>query len=386
MHNQIPQRFDEPAGREPILPARMRVLHIISGDLWAGAEAQAFTLLNSLKHECDLCVAIMNHGELAERLRNSGIQVQILDESKLSSPRILFDLTRLISHFQPDIVHTHRQKENILGALAGLLGGVAKFKRIPSVRTAHGAPEHNSVGLKKMIVALDRLCGKYLQNAIISVSDDLTRKLSRIFSTKHIHTIHNGIDQASLRDTRPASDVRALAPHAIHIGIVGRLEPVKRVDLFLLAAKQLCEKVALSPLQFHVIGDGKQRSALEAMAQQLGLTNLKFHGHRSDSQAAIAALDMVVMCSDHEGTPMTALETLAFGKPLIAHHVGGLAELLAEFPELLVREHHPKGYAEAIFKAINHRPVTRLPARYTSEENGSRTLQLYRNLASNTCR
>src|SRR5262249_38488661 len=71
-----------------------------------------------------------------------------------------------------------------------------------------------------------------------------------------------------------------------------------------------------------------------------------FHGHRSDSVACIAALDMLVMCSDHEGLPMTALEAGIVGVPLVAHAVGGLLDLLPE--SCLVRAHDAPGYARAI--------------------------------------
>src|SRR5277367_5793662 len=118
----------------------VRVLHIISGDLWAGAEAQAFTQLSAL-HEANVTVAaaLLNEGELAARLRARGVPVTVLDESRLSGTGILLALRRLMREWRPDIVHTHRTKENILGSLANRLAG-----NVPSVRTVHGASEDKS--------------------------------------------------------------------------------------------------------------------------------------------------------------------------------------------------------------------------------------------------
>ncbi len=379
-----PTNNDKP----PILLPRLKVLHIISGDLWAGAEVQAYTLLTTLKDRCDLYVVLMNNGELAGRLQLAGITTEIIDEQKNSSFAILRQLIATIKNVKPDLIHTHRQKENILASLANLLAATPPWKRIRSLRTTHGAPEHSAKGLKKAIIWLDNQIGKYLQDAVIAVSKDLAQKLQSTFPAQHIHIIENGIDANALNQLIPATDIRAGAEDHIHIGIVGRLEPVKRVDLFIDIAKQLLKQTQVNhaqahKLKFHIIGDGKLKQHLTMQAQQLEVSQaIVFHGHRSDSTAAIAALDIVVMCSDHEGTPMTALETLALGKPLVAHSVGGLREVLAENPELLVSNHTAEGYSKCLLQLFDH-PVRPLLKRvYTSEENAARTLQLYRTLTS----
>lgn len=367
----------------PILTPPIKVLHIISGDLWAGAETQAYTLLTSLPKEFELLVMLMNHGELEERLIAAGIQTQVIDERSTKSVTIISKLMQCIRRFSPHIIHTHRQKENILGTIANILSQLPKFTRIRSVRTVHGAPEHNAKGVRKLIIKLDNICGNYGQDAIISVSDDLTQKLQGQFKEKQIHTIHNGINVQQLEKITPAADVREGAENAIHIGIVGRLEPVKRVDIFLQTAAYLIQHAPELTFRFHVIGDGKLRSQLEHLCRQLDLnTTVRFHGHRSDSQAAIAALDFVIMCSDHEGTPMTALETLGLGKPLIAHNVGGLAEVLQNFPEILVNAHDDQGYGECLLGLLKSPAQSKLPPHYTSSHNANLTSRLYREIVN----
>ncbi|WP_082191578.1 glycosyltransferase [Cellvibrio sp. pealriver] len=362
----------------PILTPHIKVLHIISGDLWAGAEVQAFTLLCALKHHCDLHVVLMNNGELANKLKHANISIEIIDEQHISGIGIIGRLIKVIKAVNPDVIHTHRQKENILASIANLAANLFPWRRITSLRTTHGAPEHKPQGLKRLIVWLDDLTGKYAQDAVIAVSKDLAHKLTDRFPPKHIHIIENGIDNRSLAALTPASDIRTQAEEHIHIGIVGRLEPVKRVDLFIQTASQLLHSHPKYKLKFHVIGDGKLKNELTIQAQQLGLGEaMIFHGHRTDSTAAIAALDIIVMCSDHEGTPMTALETLALGKPLVAHSVGGLREVLADYPQLLVTEHSVNGYSETLLQLFEHPIKTQLNTTYTSEENARRTLQLY---------
>lgn len=368
--------------KPPILLPRLKVLHIISGDLWAGAEVQAYTLLTTLKDHCDLYVVLMNNGELAHKLKLANIATEIVDEQKTSSINILRRLITVIRTTKPDLIHTHRQKENILTSIANIIAARTPWKRVRSLRTTHGAPEHSANGLKKAIVWLDNITGKYFQDAVIAVSKDLAQKLMVTFPARLIHIIENGIDSDSLNTLTPAQDIRAQAEDHIHIGIVGRLEPVKRVDLFIQIAKQLLSHAHTPPLKFHVIGDGKLKNDLMMQARDHGLSErIVFHGHRSDSTAAIAALDIVVMCSDHEGTPMTALETLALGKPLVAHSVGGLREILTDYPGLLVTEHTVNGYSRCLLQLFEHPIKPQLPHIYTSQENAARALQLYRRLA-----
>lgn len=352
----------------------MKVMHIISGDLWAGAEVQAYTLLKELRAECELHVVLMNPGELADRLKALAIPITLLDESKMNPVKILLGLRNIMLSFRPDIVHTHRQKENILGAVANLLSVRSKC-----VRTSHGAPEFSAKGIRQLQPRLDNFIGRHVQHGIISVSDDLTKKLQRIFPSKKIHTIPNGIDKESLISQRQEVDFRINEPDKIHIGIIGRLEPVKRIDIFLRMAALLLGKSSEKPMLFHVVGEGSQRKILEKECKTLGLNeSVIFHGHRKDIPALISSLDMVVMCSDHEGTPMTALETLALGIPLIAHNVGGLKDVLDKYPEWQVDEHTPQGYANVVTAVIRDYPQEIvLNENYFSHCNAQKTLGLY---------
>lgn len=205
-----------------------RVMHIISGDLWAGAEVQAYTLLSELRGRCELSVVLLNSGRLADELARLEIPVTILDERKLGSLTILFSLRRLIRNFRPHIIHTHRQKENILGSIANLLSVRAKC-----LRTSHGAPEFTPKGRQRLQVALNNYVGRYLQQGVIAVSHELHDKLAGIFPAKKIHIIRNGIDVSAVKAAAGLADFRQAMPNYTHIGIVGRLEPVKRVDIFL---------------------------------------------------------------------------------------------------------------------------------------------------------
>jgi len=361
----------------------LRVMHIISGDLWAGAEVQAFTLLQQLQTKVQLHAIIMNHGELSQRLQALDIPVTVVPETELGSLAIINELTRLIRDFKPDIVHTHRQKENIFGNIANYRATFLRGKRAKSVRTSHGAPEFAAKGKQRIQVWLDNWTGRYLQQAIIAVSEELAVKLSLLFPSRKIHVIRNGVDQRALEAQAQEADFHKQYPHHKHIGIIGRIESVKRIDIFLDAATLLLSQIGASqPLKFHVIGEGSLRAAMETKAQELGLNeHIQFHGHRTDMASCVQSLDIILMCSDHEGTPMTALEAMALGTTLIAHKTGGLKDILRDYPQLLVSDHSPRGYAQAIEAALLSDNIKlSLPKAYSAEQNLENTLQLYNTL------
>lgn len=369
----------------------MKILHVISGDLWAGAEMQAYTLMSSLRRVAgvEVAAAVMNEGELARRLRQTGVPVTVLDESSLSVRRIVAGLGDLMARWKPDVVHTHRTKENVLASIANRLG-----RNVPSLRTVHGASEHAPGGLGPklrhfLIGGLDSWCARHLQKRIIAVSSELGKKLASLYPPEKIVVIANGIDADAVLTQREPAQFRSREPAATHVGIVGRLVPVKRVDLFLRAAAGLQREAPSRPWRFHVFGDGPLRAELTALAGSLGLAGqVTFHGHRQDIVACMAALDLIVMCSDHEGLPMTALEAVVLGVPLVAHAVGGLTDIVPG--ENLVEEHAPRGYSAAVLRLLSAGPAAaaqmrqRVLEEYSCARNAARTLSLYEELCSRT--
>ncbi|HRH77671.1 MAG TPA: glycosyltransferase [Cellvibrionaceae bacterium] len=356
----------------------LRVLHIVSGDLWAGAEAQVFTLLSHLQALASPKVVVLNPGELADRLRELNIPMVVLPEALMSSAQITWQLLKIIYQFKPQVVHTHRQKENILGGFAFAINRLLGRAGV-SVRTVHGASEFAPRGLGRLQEYLNIVVGRYIQAQLVAVSEDLRAKLLDTFKPHKLTLVRNGVDEASLHALLEAGIPKQAG---FHVGIVGRLEAVKRVDLFLAMAAELIALAPQEPWQFHVIGDGRLAAQLKAQVTSLGIFDrVQFHGQVNPVAPLLAQLDMIVMCSDHEGTPMVALEALALGIPLLAHRVGGLAELLADCEPLLVSDHSPRGYADKLlaYRQAPTAPV-HLPAEYTARCNAESMMALYNRL------
>lgn len=368
----------------------LRVLQIASGDLWAGAEVQAFTLMSHLSRmpETEIAAVLMNDETLADRLRSIGISTYVLDEQNIHSLGIFVKLRAVLRSWQPHVVHTHRQKENILGSLANRSCG-----NVPSVRTVHGANEFPDMkgwkGVRNRVVTnLDRFCGRTLQQRVIAVTEELGVRLRREFPIENIAVIENGVDSEQVRKEKGIAAYRAAEPDVKHIGIAGRLVEVKRVDLFIETAALLLREHSELRWKFHIFGDGPMRRSLGELSDRLEMgDNLTFHGHSKDMATCVGGLDVLLICSDHEGMPMISLEAASLGVPMVAHAVGGLLHVVPE--EFLIARHDPLGYRDGILRALGpdardiaeRRAIATLP-QFSAQRNAERVRDLYEQLVA----
>jgi glycosyltransferase involved in cell wall biosynthesis len=367
------------------VPDAVKIMHVASGDLWAGAEAQIFQMVRQMARDgaVSVEVVLLNDGELARRLRFIGVTVFVLDESRLGAPAIFVKLVRLLRQNRPDVVHTHRTKENILGAIAARLAGVPA-----SVRTVHGRPEHDAKRslVRRAVQYLDSWVARRLQQRVIAVSAELRSFLQRSLVADY-ETIENGIDEQLLRAECGAVAAPFEESPGKRICFVGRLVGVKRIDIFLRMAQRLIQLDPAAGLRFYIIGDGPLRGELVQLAQQLGLErHCEFMGFREDCSALLRHMDILVLTSDHEGLPMTALESLALGVPVLASAVGGLVGLLDEERRgVLVDSRDPASFAESarrMYSAVRPRAgrESLLPFQYTSAASANAYLKVYRSL------
>jgi glycosyltransferase involved in cell wall biosynthesis len=340
-------------------------------------------MLARAQRSAGACVTavLLNEGTLANKLREINIQTHVLPESSLSAATILCRLVSVLATLKPQIVHTPRMKENILGAIAARIVGAV------SVRTTHGAGE-STVGRmqigKTAARKLDQLIGRWFQQRIIAVTEDLRRTLTATYGSRHVVTIENGIDPNAFTSFSPGEYLAPSFADARHrVGLVGRLVRVKRVDLFSDMAAEL-DRAAQRDTRFFVIGDGPLRQEL---SERASAPSVCFLGEQRTIHPYIAALDVLVMCSDHEGLPMTLLEAMALGVPVVGHEVGGIAELLDGgrygWP---VQDHTPSAYADAVRKVLSQPAEAQRRAaaarnnvlsRYSAEAGARKHLKLY---------
>jgi glycosyltransferase involved in cell wall biosynthesis len=372
----------------------MKVCHVISGDLWAGAEVQAYTLLKALSGNPDLelMAIVLNEGKLAEKLKQAGIETTVIDESKYGFFAILKKCKDLLHHKNVDIVHSHRRKEDVL---AGLL----KRSRHAcfAVQTVHGASEpfRGIKWLKEKIYAvLNGYVTDHYFDHIIAVSDDLKVRIGEGLTRGRLTTVHNSIDLSAVKPTKSLNDIRRelnLSENQPVIGSAGRMVPVKGFDVFLRAARTILEKKP--DAAFLLAGDGPLLAQLKQLAKKLGIDGrVHFLGFRDDITDILNCLDIFVVSSHHEGVPTVVLEVMALGKAVVATAVGGIKEIIeSDVSGILVRAGDADAIAAACDKVLDnddlrekivHAARETVEREFSSANQAQRMADIYQQLVS----
>jgi glycosyltransferase involved in cell wall biosynthesis len=341
---------------------RIRVLRVIAR-LNMGGPAHHVGLLSGLL-DPQRYETLLLHGEIgageaslnstADRLgvkreTVSGLRPEL---RPLDDLRALIGLTRRIRAYRPDIVHTHTAKAGMLGRLAAVIAG---RPRPVIVHTYHGHVLEGYFGpLRNAFYrALERGLAR-VSDVLIGVSsatvDDLVRL--RIARRSKFRVIPIGLDlerflAATPEDGAEFRRASGAAGDDVLLTFVGRLVPIKRVDVLLRAfahARQAGARVRLA-----IVGDGELRGQLEEQARTLGIgEHVWFAGYREDMVGVAAAADIAVLSSDNEGTPVSLIEAGAAAKPAASTGVGGVADVVTPATGIVVPAGDDKRLGEAI--------------------------------------
>lgn len=298
-----------------------KIAHIFSDDLWAGAEVAIYNLLKGLSayNNLQLTAISLNEGKLSQKLRDLKVETFVIKESKSNFLSIFFKTLSILRGRGVDVIHVHRYKENILAFLLSFCLGNPIL-----ISTVHGFTETPT---KKPSLKWRFLSGvnygilqRYFSK-VVSVSKDIRGGLvSKYgFSDSRLAVIHNGIDPPSLKSARPKNNIL--------IGSAGRLFPVKDYALMIEIANYICK--VRKNVTFKIAGDGPQRDILEEQITTKGLEKcFTLQGFTENMKGFYHSLDIYLNSSVHEGIPLTVLEAMAHGIPVVAPKVGGLPEII----------------------------------------------------------
>jgi len=376
--------------------ATVRVCHIMSADLWAGAEIQVATVASYLveRPDVELTAVLLNDGPLVRELRRLGVAVTVIDETRYNAVEIVLGLARYLRDHPVDIVHTHRYKDTVLGAIAARVTGVPCV-----IRTVHGLSEALTgwdwVKLQAYD-ALDTVVRRYFVDLIIAVSNRVADRLEASGHYPTVVPLHNGVVLRRVQPSRTSDEVRSalgVRHNAPLVGTVGRLSPVKGQGYFLQAARRLLEQQPEA--RFLLVGDGPLKADLMDTAARLGIDRACiFAGARSDVYDLVGTLDVFVLSSLDEGIPMALLEAMALARPVVATAVGGVPEVIAHRRTgLLVPPEDDKALADACLELLANRPWAqtlgararhRVQEDFSHEKHGQALERLYRRTVTNS--
>lgn len=273
----------------------------------------------------------------------------------LSDVRAFAHIAAALRTFRPHVVHTHLSKAGLLGRLAAKAAGAPAI-----VHTYHGnvLDGYFDPLRARVFLGLERALAR-ISTRVVAISRGQRREIERlgIARGERIVEIPLGFDLAPFTDP-PRGLLRrelALDRSVPLVGIVARLVPIKRVDVFLDAAEEVARQ--RPDAHFLVVGDGEEAGRLRARAERIGIAaHTHFVGWRSDLPAVYGDLDVVVLTSDSEGTPVSILEALAARRPVVATAVGGVPDVLgANERGLLVPRRDPGALGEAIVTLLGSR-------------------------------
>jgi glycosyltransferase involved in cell wall biosynthesis len=329
------------------LAERIRVLRVIARLNMGGPALHVAYLSAGLEergYDTTLVAGSLALGEesmagVADRLDVPIVTIPELHReiSPLRDLRAVHHLAELIRELRPHILHTHTAKAGTIGRLAALLAGSAGPPII--VHTFHGHVLRGYFGPLRS--TFFRLLERWLARrttALVAVSPEVRDDLVAlgIGPREKFTVVRLGIEldervSANGGDEQGAETRRLLGIPADRfvVGWIGRMTGVKRTDDVLLAVRRLHEQGVDAVLC--MVGDGPDRDAVERRAHDLGIVrDCLFLGYQNEVAPYYAAFDALILPSANEGTPVSAIEALAGGRPVVATRVGGVPDVVRD--------------------------------------------------------
>jgi glycosyltransferase involved in cell wall biosynthesis len=296
-------------------------------------------------------------------------------------------LKKLIGDFKPDIVHTHAAKAGALGRMAAGACGVPVV-----VHTFHGHVFHSYFSSIKsgIFIRLERFLATK-SDAIIAISEKQKSELSnrfRICAAEKIKVIPLGFDlrhfsQGTIEKRKRFRENYFVEGDEFVIAVVGRLVPVKNHPMFLSAVARLVPRTS-KKVRVFIVGDGEEHEKLEAICRSLSLSfcnfplspqkaTVTFTSWIKNVDEVYAGSDLIALSSRNEGTPVSIIEALASGKPVVTTDAGGIGDFFVQGQHgLIVSGEQASAFSDALLQVMEN------PGLYRSATESSKELLISR--------
>lgn len=322
------------------------ILYIITKSELGGAQKNVYDLISNFQKGYEVHLATAVNGQLTEKAIALGVKVHLIPN--LTRSINLFNdflavkqCISLINIIKPDIIHTHSSKAGVVARIAGWMC------KVPTVFTAHGwGFTHGTPKLRRKIALVSEKLLAPLTAKIICVSES-DRQLALKFAVgtqQSLVTIYNGVSDIRMS----IADASAQPPRLI---MVARFNEQKDQSTLLKSIAKL------KNLDFHVdfVGSGISMEECKALAQSLEITNkVYFLGDRTDVPNLLAQSQIFILSTHYEGFPISILEAMRAGLPVVATSVNGIPEQVErDKTGLLVPHEDVETLANALSKLID---------------------------------
>ena len=297
-----------------------RVMIVVHGLETGGAEMMVLHLARELSRAGHPVRVVSLHGDdtdVAGLMRRAGVDVVALNKAGGPDPRTVLRLRAQMRDFSPAVVHTH------LPVLEYVLPAVRLYgRRVKVIHTVHNIAREET--RHRVLREVNR---RAFSHGVVPVAlnEEVRSSICREYALppSAVPVVGNGIDLDAFRGPQRRGPRGAGA----RLLCVARLAPAKNHALLLQTVARLRESGR--DVSLTLVGDGPLRGALEERARELGISErVRFAGRRTDTAAFYRDCDLFVLLSDYEGMPMSIIEAMASGLPVVATRAGGVAELV----------------------------------------------------------
>ena len=328
----------------------MKIMQVIPYFCFGGAETMCENLtyaLSSLGHEVTVVSLYQDRTPISQRMEAAGVKILYLDKKLGLDLSMVPKLMKIMRQEKPDVVHTHLDVIKYAVAAAKLSG----VKHC--VHTVHNVAHQEAEGRLQKIV--NTVYFKLGWSVPVALSPEVRRTIASFYGLKEekVPMVYNGVD---LGKCTPKEDYRLSEPACLlHIG---RFNDQKNhaglLEAFSLVLKRhpnCCLKL---------IGDGDLREAVERQAETLSIRDkVLFLGSQSNVHPFLQEADLFLLPSKFEGMPMTIIEAMGTGLPIVATAVGGVPDMLRDQESGLLVSCEPEKIADAVCKLLDSEDLRR---------------------------
>lgn len=366
----------------------IRVLHVVPDFRPGGAERMVVHLIRSLDDREFQVGVVSLYGptgsELERELADNSIPVWYLGKSSGLDLRMFGLLNGIFRKFRPHIIHTHLY-------VGRYVWPVAKFCGISRlVHTVHSVASREATRLGQLIQYVAFHTGV----VPVAIAAEVYRSVRKVYRTKICHYIPNGIPlevyQSSNLTPHQWRSQEGFSLDSLLFVNVARLSPPKNHKLLIEAFA--CVSRIVPDVHLLLVGEGPERVRIEGLIEMWGVRNcIHLLGHRTDITDILSGCDVFVLASDWEGNPLSVMEAMTAGLPVISTDAGGVPELLDNGQAGLIV---PRGNVAALAGAmqtlrdpairtrLSRRARTQSQARFDRRAMASAYQKLYQELRS----
>ena len=328
--------------------ATARVLHVINGEHYAGAERVQDLLAARLPKEgFDVGIACLKPLQFPKMMQTHGVPIYNLSMANRFDLRPVGRLIRIVREEGYSILHAHIPRTVLIASIVSLITGV------PLVYHTHSPASRDSTNrLRNRINALVERIAMAWCSAVIPVSQSLGRYVrERGVRASSVSVVPNGVPTRKSRPPRQAQQREWV------IGTMALFRPRKGTEVLLQSMAKL--KSLGLPVQLHAVGSfetAEYERQIKMLVDELGIGDcVHWTGFTQDVDAELHKMDIFVLPSLFgEGLPMVVLEAMAAGVPVVASRVEGIPETIRQDVDgLVVEPNNPDDLSDALRRYVD---------------------------------